>query len=409
MVNVHGGARGRLSGVLAGVFALAVLLALGPYLAWLPVPALAAIVSLMAARMLQREALLLFRERHTLLDFFVVVAVVATAMVLNLAAAAAAGVLVSMLLFLREQVRAPLVRRLALGDQLFSKRRRSPRAREVLARHGGETVVVELQGSLFFGTADRLFRVLEPHLGQARQVILDLAWIRSIDLTAATTLRQIAAQLGERGARLVLCDIPSGVVGRKLGTYFEQLGLDRPPTEVKIVPHLDEALEWAEEESLSREPSAPVAEDPLALAEMELFAGLPAAALGALETEVRERVVRAGERVFGFGEVGESELYLVRDGAVRLLLPLENGKAHALATVGRGEFFGEIGFTDRDARTADAVAAADTSLFALSRGGLAAASAAYPALETELLARLSHALAARLRLADLELRALKEM
>jgi SulP family sulfate permease len=408
MVNVHGGARGRLSGVLAGVYALAVLVALGRYLAWLPVPALAAIVCLMAARMLQREALLLFRERHTLLDFLVVVAVIATAMALNLAAAAAAGVLVSVLLFLREQVRAPLVRRLALGDALFSKRRRGPRAREVLARHGAETVVVELQGSLFFGTADRLFRVLEPHLRRARHVILDLAWLRSIDLTAATTLRQIAAQLGDRGAQLALCDVPAGAVGRLLGTYVEQLGLERPPYGVKIFPHLDEALEWAEERILSRDPAAAETETPLALAEMELLAGLPAAALRALEGEVRERAVRAGERVFGYGDAGGSELYLVRDGAVRIVLPLENGKAHALATVGRGEFFGEVAFADRNPRSADAVAATDTRLFALSRSGLAAACTAYPSLETELLARLTRELAARLRLADLEVRALKE-
>jgi CRP-like cAMP-binding protein len=77
--------------------------------------------------------------------------------------------------------------------------------------------------------------------------------------------------------------------------------------------------------------------------------------------------------------------------------------------VGRGEFFGEIGFTDRNPRSAEAVAAVDTRLFALSRDGLSAAAVTNPALETELLARLSHALAARLRLADQELRALKEM
>ena len=408
LVNVNGGAKGRTSGVLAGVFALAVLVALGPLVAWLPIPALAAIVCLMAARMFQREAFELIRERHTVLDFLVVIAVIVTAMELNLAAAAGAGVALSLLLFVREQVRASIVRRTALGDAMFSKRRRGLRERAILARHGAETAVLELQGSLFFGTADRLFREVEPHLRTRRQVVLGLGAIRSVDLTAATTLRQIAAQLAERGARLVLSDLPPGRAGSQLAKYIEQLGLVGQPYEVTVYPHLDDALEWIEEQVLLREPSPHGVEGVLSLAEIELFEGLPAEALRALAGEVREQELEAGERVFDFGQPG-SDLYLVRSGRVRMLMPLGNGKMHPLATIGRGEFFGEIGFTDGDARTAAATAAARTHVYALSREGLTRASAAYPHLETVVFARLAHALAARLRVADLDLRALKEM
>ncbi len=408
LVNVNGGAKGRASGVLAGVFALAVLVALGPLVAWLPIPALAAIVCLMAARMFQREAFELVRERHTALDFLVVLAVIVIAMELNLAAAAGAGVALSVLLFVREQVRASIVRRSALGDAMFSKRRRGPREREVLARHGAETAVLELQGSLFFGTADRLFREVEPHLGTRRQLVLGLGAIRSVDLTAATTLRQIAAQLAECGARLVLSDLPPGRPGAQLAKYIEQLGLVEPPYRVAVFPHLDDALESVEEQVLLRDSSVPGSVGILSLPEIELLEGIPAEALRALEGEVQEHAFEPGERVFDFGQPG-SDLYLVRSGRVRMLMPIGNGKMHPLATIGHGEFFGEIGFTDGHARTAAAIAAAETHLYALSREGLARASAAYPHLETVVFARLAHALAARLRVADLDLRALKEM
>jgi len=106
---------------------------------------------------------------------------------------------------------------------------------------------------------------------------------------------------------------------------------------------------------------------------------------------LRPTVLTAEERI----HAREPASFLMRDGASRLVLPLENGRSHVLASVGRGEFSGEIGFTDRNPRSADAIAAQDTRLFSLSRGGLATAAAAYLALETELHARLSQALAAR--------------
>jgi SulP family sulfate permease len=408
LVNVHGGARGRLSGVLAGLFALAVLVALGPLVVWLPVPALAAIVCLMAARMFQRETLVLLRERQTLLEFAVVAAVIGVAMAFNLAAAAAAGVAVSIVLFVREQARAPLVRRIAHGDALLSKHRRSPREREVLTRLGGETVIAEVQGSLFFGSADRLYRTLEPHLGRCRRVVLDLSRVGSVDITAATMLRQIAARLGERGARLALADLPGGRAGRQLGIYIARLGLDRPPCETLVFPHLEEALEWAEQEVLARElaPQQPAA--PLSLGEMELFSGLSGDALRALEREIVERTLGRGELLFAAGAPG-SELYLVRAGKVRILMPLAGDKEAVLATVGRGELFGEMAFTDHEPRSASALAAEETHVYALAREGLTRATRAHPELELLVLARLAQVLAARLRIADLDRRALREL
>lgn len=407
LVNVAGGG-GRRSAVLAGVFALSVLLALGPLVAWLPVPALAAIVCLMAARMFQREALVLLRERQTLLEFAVVVAVIGVSMAFNLAAAAGAGVAVSLVLFVREQARAPLVRRIAHGDALFSKHRRGPAEREILLLHGAETVIAEVQGSLFFGSADRLHRALEPHLARCQRVVLDLSRVRSVDVTAATMLRQIAARLAERGARLALAEIPAGRAGQQLGVYISRLGLDRAPTQVLVFPHLEEALEWAEDEVLSREVAPGGPQAPLALRELEVCRGLPGPVLDALEAEVEERVARRGERLFEVGSAG-TELYLVRAGKVRIVMPLAGGKGDVLATVGRGELLGEMGFTDQEPRSASAIAADDTQLYVLSREGLARAARATPEVELLLLARVAQVLAARLRIADLDRKALREL
>jgi hypothetical protein len=228
-----------------------------------------------------------------------------------------------------------------------------------------------------------------------------------VDVTAATMLGRIAARLGERGARLVLADLPAGRPGKHLRVYVERLGLDRPPHGALIFEHLDEALEWAEQRVLARELAPVQPEVPLAVAELELFRGLPAEALRAIEAEVRERALAPGEQVFACGDPG-TELFLVRSGAVRILLPLPSGKGDVLATVGRGELFGEMGFTDLQSRSAAAVAAANTLVYALSRDGLGRASAAHPPLEALVLSRVAQVLAARLRSADVDRQALRE-
>jgi len=104
------------------------------------------------------------------------------------------------------------------------------------------------------------------------------------------------------------------------------------------------------------------------------------------------------------GERGD-EIFFVRKGRVHILLPLEGGKLHHLATMCRGDFFGEMSFLDRGYRSANAEAATRTELFALSR-------AAFDRIDQLLAGRifeqLAFQIAQRMRTADAELRALEE-
>ena len=73
--------------------------------------------------------------------------------------------------------------------------------------------------------------------------------------------------------------------------------------------------------------------------------------LTALKAVVRERSFAAGQTIFKRGDPGD-ELFLIRRGIVRILLPLGNGKQHNLATFARGNFFGDMAFAERGIRSA---------------------------------------------------------
>jgi len=408
LVNVGSGGRTRASGMLAALFALAAVLMFGRWLAWIPLAGLAGIMMVVSARMCDWRSVQLLRQRATVMDFAVIAAVVLVAVSVNLIAATGVGLSLSILLFIREQISGSVIRRRVTGAQVSSKQHRLPEEQALLTRHGHQTTICELQGSLFFGTTDQLFTELEEDLQRCRYLILDLRLVRSVDFTAAHLLEQFETRLAERGGFLLLSRIPASVsAGRDLAAYFAQVGVIRSRKNVRRFASLDDAQQWVEDRILAAEAPRPLTEgSALDLEEFEIFHHLgDGASLAALRSCVAERTVAAGDRVFRRDDTGD-ELFLIRRGIVRVALPLKDGSYHSLAFFGRGNFFGEMGFLDGAARSADAFANTPVSLYVLSRVRFEAVCQADPATGREVFARLSRALALRLRHTDAELQAL---
>jgi SulP family sulfate permease len=406
LVNISSGAQTRLSGTVEGVAALVAFVALGSVLAWIPIAALAGILIVVGARMFDRDSLHLLRSRATILDFVVIVVVVVVAETVSLIAASAAGVGLAILLFIREQVRGTVVRRQLLGTQVHSKQVRLPHEMEVLDSAGERTAIVELQGSLFFGTTDQLYTALEPHLKARRFLILDMRRVRSVDVTAAHLLGQAADTMRERDGCLILTDLPHHAAGgvdtaRVLG----DLGLFTHHG-ARAFGEVDDALQWVEEVALDEAHVEPTSRPALGLGDIALFRGRKPDTLAALEACMDTRTCRAGERIFTTGETGD-ELFLIRRGAVRVVLALDEGREHLLATFRRGDFVGEMAFLDRAPRSANAVAERETELFVLSRARFDQLADDHKRLGIAVLDGVARALALRLRRTNRELQALK--
>jgi len=407
LVNMSSGAQTRRSGLIEGVLALVAFLALGSVIAWIPIAALAAILIVIGVRMFDVNSLHLLRSRSTILDFVVIVSVVAVAETVSLIAASGTGIALAAVLFIREKISSSSVRRKVYGNQVFSKQIRLPEERAILERHGDQSVVFELQGSLFFGTTDQLYTAFEPELKSRNYVILDLRRVQSVDVTAAHMLELVEDMLRERGAWLLFSELPRNVpTGQNMAEYFVQIGLARPERRAPVFEELDDALEWVENRILLEVRGAPPAESLLELSEIDLFRGRKQETLVELEACMEKRSLKAGERIFSLGETGD-ELFLVRRGAVRIMLPLGENQAHHLATFGRGDFFGEMSFLDRNERSANAVTDGDADLYVLSRARFNELTASHRMLAINLFEGLAQILALRLRYTNTELRTLQ--
>ncbi|HKB58731.1 MAG TPA: SulP family inorganic anion transporter [Gallionellaceae bacterium] len=407
LVNMSSGGLTRLSGVIEGVLGLLAFILFGGLIARVPVAALAAILVVVGIRMIDRHSFQFLKQRSTILDFAVIVAVVAVALTVSLIAASGTGIVLAVFLFIREQVGGAVMRRKMACSETFSKRVRTQEEMEILLAHGEQGVVVELQGSLFFGTANQLYTALEPDIKTRNYIILDLRRVQSVDVTAAHMLDQIKDMLAERKGYLILSQLPKNLPsGQDMQQYFDQIGLVRKESPVRMFGELDEALEWVEDRILEAEFCQVGEGRPLELGDYELFQGRKPDTMAALEQIIQKRSCKGGEKIFSLGDRGD-EIYFIRSGEVRIVLPISGTQRHHLGTFGRGALFGEMAFLDGKARSADAQAFTDTELYVLSRKDFNLMVEQHKKLGLVFMEGLASVLATRLRYTNGELRALE--
>jgi len=407
LINVSSGGTTKAAGLMSGIFSLAAFLLLAPLIAWVPVAALAAILIVIGFRMIDSHSLAFFFSPSTRVDFFVILSVILVAIFGNLIAASGVGVALAILLFIREQTRSSVVRTRIEGSEFLTKRARTPEDIERLEREGSEVVVFELQGSLFFGTANQLQMALEPETGQRKYVILNMRRVQSLDVTATHVLEQIKDRLEEKNAYLLFCDIPKGLPsGLKMKRFLKETGVVRPTNKAFAFRQLDEAIEWLETNEIAGGQAAPATTTYLDLRAMPLVTGCSKEAVAALEAVVELRSIKAGKRVFKAG-TASNELFMIRSGTVRITVPLRKKDSYHLATCGPGDLIGDMGFIESGSHAVDALAITDCEVFMLSRENFEMLALMHDDLLFAIFGTIARTLSTRLHVTIAELQALR--
>ena len=408
MVNLSSGGKTRMSGFFEGVLALIAFLLLGWLVAWIPVAALAGILVIVGVRMIDRKSFSLLGSRLTIFDFLVIAAVVFTAVTVSLIAASGIGIALAMLLFIREQLSSTVIRRKTFGDQVFARRRRSKEEMKLLEQQGDQTVILELQGSLFFGTKDQLFGALESELEKCTYFILDMRRVQGVDVSVAQVLNQIRETVSERNGYLIFTDVPKNLPnGRNIESFFQQMKITTDSQHVKVFPRRDDAQVWVEERILGIMNQAAEDETLLELREMELMKDRKLETVAALEARLETRSYKAGEKIYSVGDRGD-RIFFIRKGTVLMMLPSEGTTGHHLATYGRGDFFGGLSFLDGQRRGNEAISQTDTELYMLRREAFDQLKEQHRLFAHNLIESIARVLAMRLRYDDMELAALRD-
>lgn len=335
----------------------------------------------------------------------VVVVMVMGMLWMNPAIAVGVGVVLTMLLFLRRMSRT-FVRNVYSCEHIRSRKIRPEGAERYLQVAGSAMHVVELDGAMFFGTADRLRSYIEAHHANAKILILDCRRVRDWDATGVQILGQMYHLLNKRGQRLML----SHVSGRSyLENALRDYGLnDVIPEENRFVD-TDRALEKGEEFLLAKMAHGDQAENKAGavFGETVLFRGLNRSETDELLAYFETLEFPQAGVVFRMGEVGDRMFVLV-EGEITIGLRIDGqSELHRLSTITPGIVFGEMALIDEMPRSAEAICQTPVVLKSLSKDAFERMRSAAPHLFAMLLKNIAYEVSVRLRLTNQQVRALE--
>lgn len=208
VVNIQAGGKTRLSGMIAGVLLLIVLLALGPVASQIPAAVLAGILITVGIGVMDYKGLRTV-PNMPLNEIFVMFLVLLLAVFWNLVYAVGIGLIATSLVFMKRMgdLTADTSRVVSLSDSSpvrIATREMIERIPEALRE---EVYVKYLSGPLFFGyTSD--FRILSKQVPKsATHVLIDLSKTPYIDQSGLFTLVDVFQELRQSGVEILLVGV----------------------------------------------------------------------------------------------------------------------------------------------------------------------------------------------------------
>jgi SulP family sulfate permease len=334
----------------------------------LPIAVLAGIIIRVSVGMLEHDIITWVTQRESRADAIIALLVTAVTVFYDLMAAVGLGVFIAVVLYLRNQVKAPVIHRRFIGSDFHSVCQRTKEQREQLNKNGDKIVICELRGDLFFATADQLFEELLPDLDKAKWLILNLRRVHRVDLTGAKILQQLAERLHSVEGELIFSEVHKGIgLGHDVGKTLKKWSPDSKEIGIKTFVGTDEALEYAENAlQLSENIGQPTLNKRIELESMDIFYDLDEPLVKNIKQRIEIRHYKKEEVIFEGGNLG-SELFFVLKGEVDIRLDTTEHHYKRLAKYPPGTVFGEIAFLHPGPRTADAVAVSDCELAVLSQ------------------------------------------
>jgi glutaminase len=291
----------------------------------------------------------------------------------------------------------PALRRSYNASQVNSRRRLPAKIVQTLRRYGERIRVLELQGPLLFSTFEPVIRALIKQAPYCHHVILNFSYVFSIDEVCIRMLRDLRQQLAASGVRLVCCH--TGRVAKSLAAA----GMD-PDV---LFASEDAALESCENEVLAEVMKDHRLDSPaVVLAECALFTKCNEDELKFLDERMEHKKFAADEFIIHLGTKAD-ELFVLIAGTVEVRLRLDSDRHQRLDVFSGGMSFGELAFLDGSPRSADVVAMSEVHCRIISRPFFEELDSKFPALKAKILNEAAIQLCDRLRLANIEISALR--
>ncbi|MBV7436276.1 C4-dicarboxylic acid transporter DauA [Aeromonas sp. sif2416] len=192
--NVRAGATSPISGIVHALVVLAAILVLAPWLSWLPLSAMAALLLLVAWNMSEAHKVVDLIRRAPRSDVLVLLVCLSLTVIFDMVIAITFGVILASLLFMREIAKMTKLHNLAEHKRYAS---------EVPA----QTLIYKINGPLFFAAAERVFDELLAQVKDHKALILQMEAVSILDAGGLSAFQQFARRMAKAGVPLKVAEL----------------------------------------------------------------------------------------------------------------------------------------------------------------------------------------------------------
>lgn len=302
-------------------------------------------------------------------DYFVILLILVVIASVGFLEGIAIGILVAIIFFAVNYSRVDVIKHSLTAATFQSRIARPKLHKRILRRYGNQVLILELQGYIFFGTANQLLEQIRAHLinyveNRLCFILLDFSGVTGIDSSVVLSFRKLNKMVQNNQAIIVLTGL-----SEKIETFLRKSGvLDLDEDSFHISSDLDYGVEWCEEKLLqstgvlNRDTSKSIQAH---LEEMIGDTEITARIMGYLEKDQ----LPAGTHFIHQGD-SPGALYFLEDGMVTAQLEISGEEPRRLNTMSSENMVGEIGFYLGSKRNASVITETPATLYRLTTEAL---------------------------------------
>jgi SulP family sulfate permease len=238
--NIRAGGRTPVAGMLHAAFLLLFMLVLAPLMRYVPLPALSAVLLVVAWNMSEYQ-----HFRHTLSapwgDRLVLLLTFGLTVFFDLTVAIQAGLATATVIFMYRMAESVEISSgvRATDDDLYTDPQRAADERQRLGLPRG-VEAFQISGPLFFGAANRLDSLLDQFIDPPKVFILRMRLVPIVDASGVHALENLARRCARRGIVLVVSGLQS-----QPNRVLADMDFGAMHAQVHFVSNFDRALQLA--------------------------------------------------------------------------------------------------------------------------------------------------------------------
>jgi len=227
--NVRAGGSSPLASVIHALFILLAILSLSPLLSYIPMASMAALLLMVAWNMSEAKHFVRVVKIAPRDDIIALLTCFLLTIFFDMTIAVAVGMGLASVLFIRRSISLVESKLITLGHE----------------RHielPNEIAIYDINGPLFFGSAQKAIKNITVITPRVRVVILDMSEVTMIDMSAIVAMETIVENLQRNGVGLIINNLQTRMLLK-----LRRAGVRTKPGKIRFSRALNEAVEKAKE------------------------------------------------------------------------------------------------------------------------------------------------------------------